>query len=137
MLGFLFPLALVLVLTCLISHALAKQQSTLIKFKTVRAGEAGIVAPCVLTEHKLCFYNRTRYLLYCSSSLKNLHPSDNEEGKKKPRLSEVVLTCMDRNCEGTHLGFCSSCVRSRGLDKAFSLGVDERLGTAVLLSPLY
>lgn len=140
MLGFLFPLALALVITCLISHVLAKQPSTLIKFKRVRAGEAGIVAPCLLTEHKLYFYNRTRHLLYCSSSLKNLHPSDNEEGrKKKPSLSEVGLACIDHSCEGTHLGFCSSCVQSRGLDKAFSLRVDELklLGTVVLLSPLY
>lgn len=57
--------------------------------------------------------------------------------KKKPKRSEVVLTYIDHSCEGTHLGFCSSCVQSQGLDKVFSLGVDELLGTAVLLSPLY
>ena len=59
--------------------------------------------------------------------------------EKKPRLSEVGLTCIDHSCEGTHLGFCSGCVQSRGLDKAFSLRVDEfkLLGTVVLLSPLY
>lgn len=102
-------------------------------------GEAGIVAPCLLTEHKLCIYNRTGYLLYCSSSLRNLHLSNKEEGKKKPRLLEVGLTCIDHSYKGTHLGFCSSCVKSRGLDKAFSLGADELklLGTVVLLSPLY